>query len=105
MKTTKISADDATFDGFDNGLGIIDKIRDGETSLTDVKINQERFKFYLGEIKKQNNKWRSKEPKKNALYNIEMLYKARSKAMTIVLQWSLKQKQKLKQLKEQKLKY
>ena len=60
-------------------------MRDGETSLTDVKINQERFKFYLGEITEGNNKRRSKEPK-NPLYNIEMLYKAWSKAMTIVLQ-------------------
>ena len=42
----------------------MDKIRDGETSLTDIETNQERFKFYLGEIKKENNKRRSKEPKK-----------------------------------------
>ena len=38
-------------------------------------------KKYLGEIKKGNNKRRSKE-QKNALYNIEMLYKARNEAIT-----------------------
>ena len=46
-----------------------------------MKNNQENFKTYLGEIKKGNKKHRSKE-QKNALCNIEMVYKARSEAVT-----------------------
>ena len=72
---------DVKFDKFDNALDIIDKIRDGKIDLADVKNNQEKFKSYLGEIKKGNKKHRSKV-QKNTLYNIEMLYKARNKAIT-----------------------
>ena len=43
-------------------------------------ITKEKFKFYLGEIKKGNNKHESKEQKNN-LYNVEMLYKARNEAI------------------------
>ena len=43
---------DVKFDKFDNALDIIDKIRDGKIDLADVKNNQEKFKSYLGEIKK-----------------------------------------------------
>ena len=39
------------FDKFDNALALIDKIRDGKISLTDVKNNQEKFKSYIGETK------------------------------------------------------
>ena len=53
----KGSTADAKFDKFNNAFG---KIRDGETNLTDVKNNQEKFKSYLGEIKKGNKKHRSK---------------------------------------------
>ena len=38
--------------------------------MAGVKNNQEKFKYYLGEIKKGSKK--SKE-QKNSLYNIEML--------------------------------
>ena len=48
--------------------------------LSGVKYNQEKFKSYLGEIKKGNNKHKSKE-QNNTLYNIEMLYKARNEAI------------------------
>ena len=47
---------DAKFDKFDNALNIINKIKNGEISLADVKNNQEKFKIYLGEIKKGNKK-------------------------------------------------
>ena len=47
---------DVNFDKFDNALDIIDKIRDGKIDLADVKNNQEKFKSYLGEIKKGNKK-------------------------------------------------
>ena len=44
---------DLKFDKFDNALNIINKIRNGETNLGDVKNNQEKFKTYLGKIKKE----------------------------------------------------
>ena len=70
----------AKLDGFDNALNIINKIQNGEISLSDVKNIQEKFKSYFGEIKKENKKQRSKE-QKNTLYNIEMLYRARNMAI------------------------
>ena len=48
----KINIVDVEFDEFDNAFDIIDKIRDGKIDLSDVKNNQEKFKSYLGEIKK-----------------------------------------------------
>ena len=51
---------DVNFNQFDNVLDITDKIRDGKIDLADVKNNQEKFKSYLGEIKKGNKKHRSK---------------------------------------------
>ena len=79
---------DAKFDKFDNALNIINKIQNGEISLADVKNNQEKFKSYLGEIKKGNKKHRSKV-QKNTLYNIEMLYKARNEAIKFYDDYSL----------------
>ena len=40
------------FDQFDNAIDITNKVRDGKIDLADVKNNQQRFKSYLGEIKK-----------------------------------------------------
>ena len=54
---------DAKLDEFDNALGVINKIWDGKADLSDVKNNQEKFKSYLGEKKRRNNKNRSKEEK------------------------------------------
>ena len=71
---------DVKFDECDNAFDIIDKIWDGKIHLTDVKNNQEKFKSYFGEIKKGNKKHRSKV-RKNTLYNIEMLNKARNEAI------------------------
>ena len=45
---------DVNFNQCDNALDIIDKIRDGELDLANVKNNEEKFKSYLGEIKKGN---------------------------------------------------
>ena len=70
-----INFDDCTNE-FDNALALIDKIRDGKISLTDVKNNQEKCKSYLGEIKKETK--RKLKEQKNALYSIETLYKARN---------------------------
>ena len=56
---------DVKFDKFDNALDIMDKIRDGNIDLADVKNNQEKFISYLGKIKKGNKKHRSKVQKKH----------------------------------------
>ena len=68
------------FNKFDNALDIIDKIQDGKIDLANVKNNQEKLKYYLGEIKKGNKKHRSKA-QKNTLYNVEVLYKAGNEAI------------------------
>ena len=65
---------DEKFDKYDNVLNLIDKIKDGKIRILDVKNDQAIFKSNLGEIKKGNNKKSSRE-QKNALFNIEMLYK------------------------------
>ena len=49
------------FNEFDNALDIINEIRDSKKDLADVEKNQEKFKYYLGEIKKGSKK--SKEKK------------------------------------------
>ena len=79
---------DVKFNEFDNALNIIDKIQDGKIDLVIVKNNQDKFKYYLGEIKKGNKKHRSKV-QKNTLYNIEMLYKARNEAIKFYDDYSL----------------
>ena len=79
---------DAKFDKFDNAPNIINKIKNGEIILADVKNNQEKFKLDLREIKRGNSKKRSKE-QKNTLYNIEMLYKARNEAIKFYDDYSL----------------
>ena len=77
---------DKKFDKLDNALNIINKTGDSKKDLADVKNNQQDFKLYLGEIKKGAKK--SKE-QKNALYNIEMLYKARNEAIKFYGDYSL----------------
>ena len=57
-----------------------DKMKNGEIELDKVKHDQIRFKSNLWEIKKENNKRRSKE-QNNALYNVDMLYKVRNEAI------------------------
>ena len=73
------------FDQFDNAIDITNKVRDGKIDLAGVKNNQQKFKSYLGEIKKGN---KSKE-QKNTLFNIEMLYKARNEAIKFYGDYSL----------------
>ena len=77
---------DLNFDRFDNAISLIDKIRDGKISLTDVKNNQWKLKSCLEGNKKGGKK--SKE-QKNTLYNIEMLYKARNEAIKLYDDYSL----------------
>ena len=74
----KGNTDNLKFDGFDNAASLIDKIRNDEINLSDVKNEQWKFKKYLREIKKGRRK---SMDQKNALYNIEMIYKARNEAI------------------------
>ena len=52
---------DEEFDKYDNTLDLINKIRNGEIKLAQVKNDQTIFKSHFGEIKEGNNKKRSKE--------------------------------------------
>ena len=73
--------------------------------MTDAKNNQEKLKSDLGEIKKGNDRKKSKEQKTFCTI-LKCFIKQEMKLlsfMLIILQ--LSQKQKLKQLKEKYLKY
>ena len=63
-------------------------MQNGEIKLSNAKNDQITFKSRLGEIRKGKNEKRSKEQKK-ALYNIEMLYKARKEAIKFYDDYSL----------------
>ena len=71
IQTKKVNSDDliyrykgntadVKFDKFDNALNITNEIQNGEIRLADVKNYQEKFKSYLGEIKKEKNQKRKK---------------------------------------------
>ena len=51
---------DKKFDKYDNALDLIDKIKNGEIRLADVKNDQKIFKSHLGEIKKETIKQNQK---------------------------------------------
>ena len=46
---------DVKFNELDNAFDIINKIPNGKIDLSDLKSNQEKFKSYLGEKKKEEN--------------------------------------------------
>ena len=48
----KKNIDDVNLNESDHALDIINKIRDGKKELADVKNNQQKFKSFLGKIKK-----------------------------------------------------
>ena len=48
----KFRTADAKFHKFDNALSLINKVKEGEIRLTDVKNNQAKLKPNLGEVKK-----------------------------------------------------
>ena len=48
-------------------MNLIDKIKNGEIKQAESKNDQIKFKSNLGEIKKVNNKKRSKEQEKGAM--------------------------------------
>ena len=79
----KGNTDDLKFDGFDN-ISLIDKIRNEEINLSDVKNDQQKFKKYLGKIKKGHRK---SVEQKNTLYN--MPHKARHEAIKFYDDYSL----------------
>ena len=62
----KVKTTYAKFDGFDNAFNLLDKIRNGETALADVKSDKIKFKSDLGKIKK-DVKNRSKELRKSTV--------------------------------------
>ena len=86
------------FNQFDNVFSLLDKIRDDKISLTDVKNDQENLKSDLNEIKKGSKKTLCTILKCFTMQETRLL-----SFMMVILQWCLKQK--LKQLKEQDLKY
>ena len=91
---------DSKFDEFDNGLGIINKIRDGITDLADLKNNQQQSKSFLGK------KMKKLIEQKSTLYNIEMLYKGRNEAIKFYDDYSLMMSEaKVKATKDQVLKF
>ena len=78
---------DENFDTYNNALDLIDKIKkNAKIRLADVKYDQIKFKLNLGKIKRGPKK--SKE-QKNALHNIEMLYKVRNEAIKFYDDYSL----------------
>ena len=77
---------DEKFDKYDNALNLIDKIKNGKIKLADVKNDQIKFKWNLGEIKRGPKKLKEK---KHALYNTEMLSKARNEVIKIYDDYSL----------------
>ena len=79
---------DKKFDKYDNAVNLINKIKNGEIKLADAKNDQIKFKSNLGEIKKGNNKKKSKE-QKNASYNTKMLYKTKNEAIKFYDDYSL----------------
>ena len=76
----KCNTADQDFSRFDNALDLIDKIRNGEISLTEAKDEQAKLKSDMGEIKRVQKKHLLKESRE-ARTNFENLYKARKAAI------------------------
>ena len=64
---------------------LINKIQNGKISLEDVKNNQEKFKSYLGEIKKGNKKYRSREQKKRLCTILKCFTKQEAKLLNFMM--------------------
>ena len=85
VNSDDLNTADAKFDKFDTALDTINKIKYAEVSLADAKKNnQQKLKSYLEEIKKGNNKRRSKE-QKTALHNIECFIKQEMKLLNVMM--------------------
>ena len=74
---------DVSFNEFDNAHVFINKIQDGKKELTNVKKNQEKFKSYLGEIKKGSKK--SKEQKKILCTILKCFIKEEKKLLNFMM--------------------
>ena len=74
------------FNSNDNALDLIDKVKNSEIKLAEIKNNQINFISNLAEIKRGSEKTKEQ---KNAIYNIEMLYKARKEAINFFDDYSL----------------
>ena len=70
------------FNKYDNALDLINEIKNGEIKLSVAKNDQKIFKSRLDEIKMVSMKRKSKQ-QKNSRHNIEMLHKARNKAIKL----------------------
>ena len=96
---------DVKFNEFDNAFNLLDKIREGEISLAEAKNDQGEFKSNLSEIKKETKNINQKSKKTHCI-----ILKCFTKQgmvllnfLMIILQWYPKQK--MKQPKEEDLKY
>ena len=93
---------DVKFNELDNAFDIINKIPNGKIDLSDLKSNQEKFKSYLGEKKKEEN-----QKYKRILCTILKCFTKQERKllnfMMIILQWCLRQN--IEQLTEKDLKY
>ena len=67
MYKYKGKSPDEKFDKYDNTLDLINKIRNGEIKLSDVKNDQTIFKPHLGEIKKRKQQKNIKRAKKRTI--------------------------------------
>ena len=76
---------DVEFNTFDNGFDIIDKIRDGEIDLADVKYNQEKFKSYLGETKTKETKNINQKSKKTPCIILKCFAKQEMKPLNFMM--------------------
>ena len=75
---------DWKFDKYDNASYLINKIRNCEIKLADVKNDQEISKSRLGWIKTRTNRKKSNE-QKNKIQNIESLQNSRNKAINFLM--------------------
>ena len=83
----KGSTADEDFSKFDNGLDLINKIIDGEISLSEAKDEQAKLKSSMREIKGEEKRHLLKESRE-ARINIENLYNARKVAIEFFDEYS-----------------
>ena len=76
---------DVKFHEFDNALNIINKIQNGKISRENVKNNQEKFKSYLGEIKKETKKIDQKSKKKTLCTILKRFTKQEAKLLNLMM--------------------
>ena len=63
----------------------MNEIKNGEISLSDIKNNQEKFKSYLGEIKKENSKKKIKRSKKTLWTILKCFTKQESRLLNFMM--------------------